>query len=100
MQAAVFGALGEDADWEGVATPVRVRRREYDEDNRYEQGSVLLTVRYIRVRQSEVASPEEGQTIQILDRDGVPVDGELYQVDGEPVLDRKKVWTCPVKLSA
>ena len=99
LQAAVFNRLGEDAQWEGVDGAVRVRRREYDEESRFsEGGSEILTVRYIRVRRSEVTQPSGGQEIQILNDAGAPIEGALYRVNGEPELDRKGVWRCPVEL--
>lgn len=98
LQAAVFARLGEDAEWSGVGT-VRVRRREYDEEDRRLEGGVeLLTVRFIRVRRSEVPAPSQGDTAQILGDDGEPVPGAFYRVNGEPDLNRKGVWRCPVEL--
>lgn len=99
LQAAVFARLGEDATWSGIFGTVRVRRREYDEESHLgEGGAEILTVRFIRVRESEVAAPAEGDEVQILGDGGVPVAGGLYRVSGEPEIDRKRVWRCPVEL--
>jgi len=97
QQEAVFRTFGEDAEWEGVSGTVRVRRREADEEMRFERGEIVAMGRQIRVRQSDVAEPAEGQTVQILDDDGNPLAGELYEVAGEPQLDRKAVWRCPIR---
>jgi len=96
LQAAVFERLGEDAIWSGIADPVRVRRREDDEELRLDRGSIVATGRLIKVRQIEVATPTAGDTVQVLDEDGSPISGALYTVTGEPMLDRKGVWTCQV----
>lgn len=96
-QAAIFRALGEDATWTGVAGPVRVRRREEDEELRLDQGELVAIGRWIRVRKSEVPAPAEGDQVQILDAAGNPVAGEMFTVAGEPELDRTAVWTCKVR---
>lgn len=95
-QAAIFRALGEDATWTGVAGPVRIRRREEDEEIRLDQGELVATGRRIRVRKSEVPDPAEGNQVQILDAAGNPVAGALFTVAGAPELDRTAVWTCKV----
>lgn len=97
---AVFRTFGEDATWSGVADPVRVILREADEELRLDRGELVMRGRKVRVRQSEVESPAEGQEVQLLDSDGNPVVGELYVLAGEPQLDRKGVWHCPVRLAA
>lgn len=97
LQQAVFDRLGEDATWSGIADPVRVIRREADEDLRLGEGSVMVTGRSIRVRKAQVAAPAEGDTAQILDAAGAAAAGALYSVAGEPKLDRKGVWHCPVE---
>lgn len=96
LQEAVFRTLGEDAEWEGVAGTVRVRRHEADEELRLDRGSLVEAGAVIKVRKSEVAAPAQGQSVQILDEAGDPVSGALYSVAGEPMLDRKDVWTCRV----
>lgn len=96
LEAAVFDRLGEDADWESVGV-VRVRRREADEEVGFTHGSALVTGHRIKVRRSQVESPAEGQTVQILDDSGDPVADALFTVTGEPRLDRKGVWTCIVE---
>ena len=99
LQQAVFDRLGEDATWTGVDAPVRVIRREYDEEGRFDVAVQVPTVRRLRVRKSEVPVPADGDEAQILDALGEPVDGAFYRVAGEPQLDRKGVWTCPVILA-
>lgn len=96
QQESVFRTFGEDATWEGVTDPVRVIRKEADEEMRLDRGELVITGRLIRVRQSEVAEPAQGQLVQILDDDGNPVSSAAYSVSGEPQLDRKGVWHCPV----
>jgi hypothetical protein len=100
QQAAIFDVLGEDAEWQGVSGPVRVIRREADENIRTDYSDLLDTGRVIKVRKSEVSAPAEGQQVQILDANGDPVADALFQVDREPMLDRRGVWTCPVKPAA
>lgn len=94
LQEAVFGRLGDDAIWEGVAEPVRVLWRESDDDLRFEAGSIIATGRMLRVRRSEVPAPADGHSVQILDEEGAPIAGALFAVAGEPRLDRKGVWHC------
>lgn len=97
LQEDVFGTFGEDATWTGVATPVRVRRREEDEGVRFDRGELLVEGHHVRVRKVEVSSPAIGDEVQVLDDDGNPVVGAAYIVNGDPRLDRKGVWHCPVK---
>lgn len=97
LQAAVFGRLGEDAQWTGIAGTVRVRRTERDDEVRLDMGWTIDTVRFVKVRRSEVAAPAEDEQVQILDAAGATVAGALYRVSGAPRLDRKGVWTCPVE---
>lgn len=96
LQAAVFLRLGNDATWTGAADPVRVRWREADEDLRLDRGTLVVTGRLIKVRRSEIANPAAGDEVQILDDDGNPISGAAFVVTGEPMLDRKGVWTCQV----
>jgi hypothetical protein len=96
QQDAIFRVHGEDAAWDGGDT-VRVIRREADENIQLTYGEAIDTGRTIRVRKSEVAAPAEGDQVQVLDADGNPVSGALFVVNGEPKLDRRGVWHCPVK---
>lgn len=97
QQDAVFRTLGEDASWSGIAEPVRVIRREADEELRLERGAIVATGRVLRVRRAEVPEPAEGDEAQILDAAGAPVAGELFRVTGEPMLDRKGAWVCQIE---
>ncbi|HVM38296.1 MAG TPA: hypothetical protein VM265_07915 [Sphingomicrobium sp.] len=97
QQQAVFDRLGEDATWTGVEDVVRVRRREADEELRFDRGAAVMGGHLIMVRRSEVADPVEGNQVQILDASGEPVPGALYALAGEPMLDRKGVWRCAVR---
>lgn len=86
QQAAVYAALGEDASWPGITGPVRVILR--DED-----ALVGLGVEdriFLRVRQSEVASPAKGQAIEL-------GDGRRFVLTRTPLLDRRKSWRCEAK---
>lgn len=96
QQDAIFRVHGEDAAWDGVAATVRVIRREADESIRSDYSELVATGRTIRVRKSEVAAPAEGQQLQVLDAAGDPVADGLFEVTGEPQLDRRGVWHCPV----
>lgn len=92
QQDAIFHALGEDAEWQGIAGTVRVRRSERDEDLRFDDGAAVVTTRFIKVRRSEVPSPEEGQKVVCA--------AGAFRLTGEPRLDRKSVWTCEVSPAA
>jgi hypothetical protein len=99
QQAAIFRVLGEDATWSGAPGTVRVNRREADESVRTDYSELVGPGRTIKVRKSEVPAPSIGNEVQILDADGNPVaDDGLFEVSGEPMLDRRGVWTCPVTI--
>lgn len=100
QQTAIFERLGVFAQWQGIDDPVLVRRREADEQLRFDRSTVIEEGATIKVRQVEVAQPAIGDQVQILDDDGNAVTGALFAVTGEPMLDRRGVWTCPVRLSA
>lgn len=95
QQAAIFRVLGEDAQWEGVASTVRVIRREADQVIHADYSELVGTGRTLKVRKSDVPSPAVGNQVQVLDADGDPVADALFEVNGEPQLDRRGVWTCP-----
>lgn len=97
QQNAVFRALGEDANWDGVTGPVRVRRLAADQDVRLGMATIVQTGVIIRVRKLEVPAPADGQQVQILGDDGSPLADGLYFINGEPELDRKSVWHCPAR---
>lgn len=97
QQTAIFDVLGDDAQWEGVADPVRVKLNVADESIRGDYSDLVATGRTIKVRKSEVAAPAVGDQVQMLDSSGDPVSDSLFEVAGEPMLDRRGVWTCPVK---
>jgi hypothetical protein len=101
QQDAIFRVLGEDATWSNIDGTVRVERREADESIRTDYSELVDTGRSIKVRKSEVPAPAIGDQVQILDATGNPVtDDGLFEVSGEPKLDRRQVWTCPVKTVA
>lgn len=102
LESAVYDRLGEFAQWQGVADPVRVRRpRDGDQEFRLQYGELLVDAAIITVRQSEVAEPQDGDQVQILDDDGNAIAELLFAVAGEPKLDRKKgVWICQAKPAA
>jgi hypothetical protein len=62
-------------------------------------GELIARGRTIKVRKSEVPTPAEGQAVQLLDENGDPVSGASFVVSGEPKLDRRGVWTCPVAVA-
>jgi hypothetical protein len=97
QQDAIFRVLGEAAQWQGVADPVRVRRREADETIRTDFSDLIGTGRTIIVRKAEVPAPVEGDQVQILDDAGDPLADALFELAGEPQLDRRGNWHCPVK---
>ena len=83
QQAAVYAALGEDAQWEGLTDPVRVILR--DEDAII--GIAVDDQTFLRVRQSEVADPAKGQVVEL-------GDGRRFRLTAAPLLDRKRSWRC------
>lgn len=94
LQASVFQRLGDDATWQGTSGTVRVRWREGDEELRLDRGTIVTMGRLIKVRKSEVSAPLAGQAVQILDTNGDPIAEASFVITGEPMLDRKGVWTC------
>lgn len=100
QQAAIFDVLGKGAQWEGVADVVRVKLNEADETVRTDYSDLVARGRTIKVRARDVAQPADGDQVQVLDASGDPVPDALFIVDGEPTLDRRGVWHCPVKPAA
>ena len=87
QQAAVFAALGHDAQWEGVGGTVRVLLR--DEDALL--GQTVVDAVQIRVRRSEVEAPRSGQLVTVAGANG---DERRFELIGTPLLDRKATWRC------
>lgn len=96
QQDAIFRVHGVDATWGGVSGTVRVIPREADEEMRLDRGTLIELGGSIRVRKSEVPTPSIGDDVQLLDADGNPVGDGVFTVTGEPQLDRRAVWHCPV----
>lgn len=91
----VFATLGVDARWTGVDVPVRVRLREADDTADYSGFGLIHRVRVIRVRESEVPTPNTGDIVELLAEDGT-LTGDRFRVSGEAELDRNRVWPLPV----
>ena len=92
---AVFARLGEDALWgEGVAA-VRVRLAERDDVDDFDRLRQIVTVRFIRVRASEVAEPVVDDVVTMLDDAGEP-DGRTFRLIADPRMTRNRVWLCEV----
>lgn len=100
QQDAIFRVHGKDAAWDGVSATVRVKLNEADETIRGDYSELVGTGRTVKVRKSEVTAPAVGDQVQILDDSGDPVADSLFEVAGEPMLDRRGVWTCPVNPAA
>jgi hypothetical protein len=96
LQESVFARLGEDAAWEGLALPVKVIRREEDVEVGLGEAGEIVTARTWKVRRSEVAAPERGQAVQLLDAQGLPDPLGLFRVISDPKLDRKGRWNFDV----
>jgi hypothetical protein len=97
LQESVFARLGEDADWEGIALPVRILRREEDVEVALGDAGEIVTARTWKVRRSEVAAPEQGQAVQLLDpATGLPDPLGLFRIITDPKLDRKGRWSFDV----
>lgn len=90
MVDAIFARLGEDAGWSGLANPVRVILREQNDDVQMGDTRIVGMARFIRVRRGDVAAPAEGDVVEPAESGG------LYRVIGEPMIDRRGVWTCEV----
>jgi hypothetical protein len=98
MVDAVFARLGEDALWNGVGEPVRVRPAERDDFEQFDRAEQIVTVRFLRVRASEVAAPDQGDTVVMLDGDGAP-DGRVFVLLAGPRQTRNRIWLCEVDLA-
>ena len=83
--------IGEDALWKpggaGSGVPVRVIRKSPDVVERFGDTSIVLPTNILDVRKADVASPAEGDLIEI---------GTVtLKVIGTPVIDQLGlVWTC------
>lgn len=86
---AVFARFGEDAIWADQAEPVRVIPREEDTDARFADATQIVAAKFLRVRKSEVASPEREQLVAL-------VNGPTFKLIADPELDRRGVWRCQV----
>ena len=86
QQAAIFDRLGADATWDGSAEPVRVIQRDYDDDVRIGRAAIIAGRVIIKVRKSEIATPEADHVVII--------GSDSFKIIGDPMLDRKKVWNC------
>jgi len=89
QQAAVYAALGEDADWtrgENPAVPVRVILRDEDRVVGLSVDNAVL----LRVRESELADPAKHDTVEL-------ADGRSFELIARPLLDRKRNWVCEAK---
>lgn len=98
LTASVFERLGDDAVWQDVPGTVRVLRRVADEELRLSAASIVETGVTIRVRKADIADPQEGQQVQLLDGSGSPFADGLYVLNGTPELDRKGVWHCRARM--
>lgn len=93
---AAFATFGEDAAWDGIEAPVRVRFRTEDEEGGFSQSRFITRTLMMRVRSWEVAEPDDGQAVVLA---AGPHAGR-YVVSGEPQLDGKGVWSCPVRVAS
>lgn len=91
---AAFATFGEDAVWEGLDLPVRVRFRTEDEEGGFSQSRFVTRALMLRVRSWEVEQPDEGQQVML----ATGPHASTYAVSGEPRLDAKGVWSCPVRV--
>lgn len=90
MVDAIFRRLGEDAAWTGSTPLVRVILREQNDDVQLGDSRIVGIARFIRVRKSDIAMPVIGQDIEPAETGGT------YRIIGEPMMDRRGVWTCEV----
>lgn len=90
LQDAVFRRFGDPASWPGIVDPVLVITRTQDVEQQFQGGTLIGERRMLRVRQSDVPTPEDGMTIVLV------ATGEEITLTGEPQLDRKGVWHCPI----
>lgn len=96
LQDAVFSRLGENATWAGITGTVRIIRRQADERFALERGNLIEAGAMLRVRKVDVEAPAIGHAVQVLDDDGDPLADASFTISGEPELDRKGVWHCPI----
>lgn len=90
LQDAVFRQFGELATWPGISDPVLVISRAEDVEQQFNGATLIGEKRMVRVRESDVADPASGMVVTII------ATGEQLTLTGEPELDRKRVWHCPV----
>ncbi len=89
QQAAVYAALGFDADWkQGESDPVPVRVILRDEDRVI--GMTVDDAVQLRVRESELAVPADRDVVEL-------ADGRRFELIARPLLDRKRNWRCEAK---
>lgn len=85
--------LARPATWQGgdgETASVRVMRRQPDEVTGFGGARVWSETSRIDVRVSEVPSPRPG--------DRVVIEGEVFEVQGEPLRDRERlVWTVDLR---
>lgn len=90
MTNAVFARLGEDAEWAGVADPVRVILTQQDETLRFDRAVQRQMGQMLRVRRAEVAAPALGDVVTLQH------DSSQWAVIAEPELLRHGVWQCEI----
>lgn len=90
QQDVLFRRFGEDGIWPGITAPVRIRCKEWDDEDGFSESRAVVRVRFLKVRKSQVAQPVDGQLI-------TREDGSLLKIVGEPRLNRQGVWICEVK---
>ncbi|WP_157134541.1 head-tail joining protein [Sphingomonas sp. PAMC 26605] len=89
---AAFVAFGEDAMWTGIEAPVRIRFGTSDEEGKFSESGFISRGDRMRVRQSEVPAPNEGDIVSV----ATGLNAGTYRLVGEPILGSKRVWDCDV----
>jgi len=83
--------IGEDAIWKaggtGSGAAVRVIRKSPDVTERFGETPIVLPTNILDVRKAEVASPAEGDLVEI--------GAGTFKVVGTPMIDQLGlIWTC------
>lgn len=95
LLASLYVTFGEAASWTpvggGAVQSVTVRRNEEDGEAAFGSSAVLGPQTFIRVRSSEVAEPQRGDLVAIVET------GETFKVISDPRRERNGGdWACEV----
>ena len=93
LMASLYGTYGEAATWQpqggGSALAVAVRRTGGEDVIGFGDSQAIVSIGELRVRRTEIAAPEAGATVTILET------GEVFKIASEPRLTKTGMeWLC------